>query len=282
MLVPHSGRGNGLGIAPILLSADRKSYSGVVAMADVRASGLITMTFDDGLLCQFENGYSVLCRNGVKGVVFIPTGLVGGWHEGQRSMSRSHLRELAAAGWEVASHTVSHTRLANKAGQTRLPLSAVEVELHESREWLIANGFPVIAFAYPNGRYNDEIEAIACRYYRYVRTTENGLNEVSSGERRLKAFDLCQRKVYQWRPAVDAARVSKKWLIAMIHGVARSADQIPTGQESLWIARDDLADCLQYVLSSGLPVRTFQEVYDGCQDLPERAERISDSSQRSP
>jgi len=240
------------------------------------------MTFDDGLLCQFENGYPVLCRNGVKGVVFIPTGLIGDWYEGQRSMSRSHLRELAAAGWEVASHTVSHTHLANKAGQTRLPLSAVEVELHESREWLVASGFPVISFAYPNGRYNEEIEAIACRYYRYVRTTENGLNEVCSGNTRLKAFDLCQRKVDRWKPAMDAARASGKWLIAMIHGVAESADQIPSGQESFWIGKDDLTECLEYALSSGLSVRTFQEVYDACQDLPERAERRSDSSQRSP
>ncbi len=36
----------------------------------------------------------------------------------------------------------------------------------------------------------------------------------------------------------------------MIHGVAQSADHISSGQELLWIARDDLADCLQ-------------EVYDG-------------------
>src|SRR5262249_45726622 len=91
---------------------------------------------------------------------------------------------------------------------------------------------------------------------------ENGLNEVCSGNTRLKAFDLCQRKLDRWKLAVDAALASKQWLIAMIHGVAESADYIPSGQESLWIARAALAECLQYALSAGLQARTFQEVYD--------------------
>ena len=245
-------------------------------MADVSASGLITMTFDDGLLCQFENGYPVLHENRVKGVVFIPTGLVGGWYGAQRSMSLRHLRELSSAGWEIGSHTVSHAPLAHKDGRTGLPLSAVEAEVRESREWLVANGFPVISFAYPKGRYNDEVEAITRRYYLVLRTSANGLNEISSGSTRLKVFNLCQQTIDRWKLAVDAALKSRKWLIAMIHGVAESADQIPSGRESLWIVRDALAECLEYGLSSRLPVLTFQEVYGSSQELPERAERTGD------
>jgi len=245
-------------------------------MADVSASGLITMTFDDGLLCQFENGYPVLHENRVKGVVFIPTGLVGGWYGAQRSMSLRHLRELSSAGWEIGSHTVSHAPLAHKDGRSGRPLSAVEAEVRESREWLVANGFPVISFAYPKGRYNDEVEAITRRYYLVLRTSANGLNEISSGSTRLKVFNLCQQTIDRWKLAVDAALKSRKWLIAMIHGVAESADQIPSGRESLWIVRDALAECLEYALSSRLPVLTFQEVYGSHQELPERAERTGD------
>ena len=248
-------------------------------MADVRASGLITITFDDGLLCQFENGYPVLQNNRMKGVVFVPTGLVGDWFQGQRSMNLSHLHELSSAGWEIGSHTVSHARLANKDGRTILPRVAVEAEVQESKEWLVANGFSVLSFAYPYGRHNEEIEGITRRLYRYIRTTKDGLNEVSSGNIRLKAFDLCQKKIDRWKPAVDAALASKKWLIAMIHGVAKDADQIPSGQESKWIASSDLEECLQYALSSGLPVRTFQEVYNACQGLVEAAEKTSGAPQ---
>ena len=40
--------------------------------------------------------------------------------------------------------------------------------------------------------------------------------------------------------------------------------------------------CLQYVLSSGLPVRTFQEVYDAVSGLVEAAERASVAPQKLP
>jgi peptidoglycan/xylan/chitin deacetylase (PgdA/CDA1 family) len=243
-------------------------------MADITASGLITITFDDGVLSQLENGYPVLNQNRVKGVVFIPTGFVGGWFEGQPSMSLNQLRELSSVGWEIGSHTVSHARLAHKDGRTRLALTALEAEVRESREWLVANGFSVMSFAYPAGRYNDEVEGITARYYRYIRTSERGLNEVSSGRTRLKVFNLCQKNIDQWQQAIDVAVASKKWLIPVIHRVAEDPDEIPSGQESLWIARGDLAECLQYALSSGLPVRTFQEVDSARQGRDDAAESI--------
>lgn len=241
-------------------------------MVDRRALGLITITFDDGLLCQFENGYPILRGNRVKGVAFIPTGLVGDWYEGQPVMGLSHLRELSSAGWEIGSHTVSHPHLV-KRERTQLSLPALEAELRESREWILANGFSVISLAYPFGRYNDEIAGIASRYYRYVRTTEEGLNEFSPENTRLRAFNLSQKTIERWKLAVNRALALKKWLIVTIHSVVESANQIRSGQESLCITRDALAECLQYALSSGLPVRTFHEVYKMCRDLPETVER---------
>jgi peptidoglycan/xylan/chitin deacetylase (PgdA/CDA1 family) len=234
----------------------------VIGMADPTTTGLITVTFDDSLLCQFEQAYPILSKLGMTGVVFVPTGLVGDCYEGHRSMNLAHLRELQSVGWEIGSHTVSHARLADKEGRTRLPLPAIDAELRGSRDWLVASGFTASSFAYPNGRYNDDIEAIARRYYRFVRTTENGLNEIAAvhGFARLRAFDLCQRKVDRWRAAVDAACSSKKWLIAMVHGVVESADQIPSGQESFWIVRDDLMESLQYARSTGLGARTIHEM----------------------
>jgi len=250
-------------------------------MADVKISGLITMTFDDALLCQFDNGYSLLCEYGLKGVVYVPTGLVGQWFEGQRLMNLSQLQELANAGWDIGSHTVSHPNLVS-GGRTKLPLAALEAELRESRDWLLAKGFSVISFAYPYGSYNDEVATIARRYYRYARTCERGLNEVSSANTKLKRFNLCQRNLKQWNSAVDSALSLNKWLIAMIHGVTESESGIPSGKEGLYICKTELAECVQYAQCSGLPVRTVQEVYDLYADLPETVETTSVPSQQPP
>jgi peptidoglycan/xylan/chitin deacetylase (PgdA/CDA1 family) len=224
-----------------------------------RFNALVTLTFDDGLLCQFENAYPVLRQHSVGGVAFIPTGLVGDLYEGRPSMSLEQLRKLKIAGWEVGSHTVSHPHLA-RHGRTRLPLEALEAELHDSKNWLLANGFPVISFAYPGGQHNDEIARICRRYYRYARTTSHGLNDVVPTHAQLKSFRLCQPTVASWRQEVDAAITLGKWLIATIHSVAETRAEIQPGQERWSIAQSDLARCVEHVVTAGVPVRTFHEV----------------------
>jgi peptidoglycan/xylan/chitin deacetylase (PgdA/CDA1 family) len=240
---------------------------------DIRHSGIITLTFDDGLLCQFDNGYPLLRELDMKAVAFIPTGLVGGLFGEQQMMNLDHLRELTSAGWEIGSHTVSHVRLTHKDGATRLPLPEVEKELRESKQWLERNGFRVTSFAYPAGRHNEEVESIASRYYKVLRTTRRGLNDLRAGSNRLRVFDLHHGTANLWKPTVDEALRSKKWLIAMIHGVTESVDEFPSGRERFWMAKDDLARCLEAAKSSRLPVLTFQEILDGDRNRPVRTVR---------
>lgn len=246
------------------------------SVTEAKSSGMITITFDDAVVGQFENAYPILRDRGVKGVMFVPTAFVGGWFEGEPSMSLSQLRELADAGWEIGSHTVSHPNLA------QLPLPALEAELRESRDWLLANGFSVISFAYPSGRYNDEAARIARAYYRYARTCDRGLNEVSSADTKLRRFNLCHGHFSQWKSAVDAARSRKKWLVAMVHAVGGSDNQVPPGREGLYISRDEFIEGVEYALSSGLPIRTIQETYETYRDFPEAAAVTSNCPEQAP
>lgn len=250
-------------------------------VTEAKSSGMITITFDDAVVGQFENAYPILRDRGVKGVAFVPTAFVDRWFEGEQSMSLSQLRELADAGWEIGSHSLSHPILAYGV-ETKLPLPAVEAELRESRDWLVAKGFPVISFAYPGGGYNDEVAAIARKYYRYARTCERGLNEVSSADTKLKRFNLCHRNFSQWKSAVDSARSRKKWLVAMVHAVGGSDNQVPPGREGLYISRDKFIECVEYALSSGLPIRTIQEIYETYRDFPEAAAVASYCAEQAP
>jgi peptidoglycan/xylan/chitin deacetylase (PgdA/CDA1 family) len=226
-------------------------------------SGAFTITFDDASLSQFELGLPVLARHGVPGVVFVATGLVGGFFDGERILTLDQLRQLDAAGWELGSHTVTHAKLA-KDGVLQVSRDDLEHELADSRRWLAEHGFDAMSFAYPYGRYNDEVEERAVRYYRYVRTTADGLNPVCTAHSRLGSYNVCQRKVPHFKRAVDEAARQGAWAIGVVHHVAAEAAVIPPDDEKFWIAAAALEECVEYALASGLAPATFR-------DLRERA-----------
>jgi peptidoglycan/xylan/chitin deacetylase (PgdA/CDA1 family) len=223
--------------------------------------GLVTLTFDDASRSQLERGLPVLERSGVKGVLFVPTGLLGTWFEREPLLTLSGVGELAAAGWEVGSHTVSHTRLA-KDGRTLVPPSDLEAELRDSRAFLRARGFPAVSLAYPYGRFNGEVEALAGRLYRYVRTTADGLNPIAARNPRVYAFTLNEERIRRWRRAAARAAQGGSWLVGTVHHVARSASEIPPDDRRSWITEAGLEECVTSALDAGLAPRTFRQVQE--------------------
>lgn len=122
----------------------------------------LAVTFDDGYLSVLEAAQEILGGLGLIGTVFVPTAFmdqrqtlhwpgVQQWedtpyaHELQ-SMNWDDLRSLAALGWEVGSHTLTHPRL------THLDPQAAHVQLLESRlECSDRMGRPCTSLAYPYG-----------------------------------------------------------------------------------------------------------------------------------
>jgi peptidoglycan/xylan/chitin deacetylase (PgdA/CDA1 family) len=118
------------------------------------------LTFDDGYKNFYEFAYPALRQYGFSATVFVVTGQVGGlsqWDAGSETplMGWAELRELAAHGIEIGSHTVSHARL------TRLPLALATRELEISRQALEQNlGAPTSTLAYPFGDWNEGVEEL--------------------------------------------------------------------------------------------------------------------------
>ena len=85
-------------------------------------------------------------------------------------------REMAAAGIEIGSHTVTHPIL------TQLDPAQLEYELRQSRSRLEhVLDREVALFCYPNGDYNARVRgAVERAGYRIAVTTEGGLNDRSS------------------------------------------------------------------------------------------------------
>jgi peptidoglycan/xylan/chitin deacetylase (PgdA/CDA1 family) len=123
----------------------------VDAMRLGRARRLVGITFDDGYVNVLEAALPELKSRGFTATFFIVADRLGGineWYKGPslRLLSESQVSELAYAGMEIGSHSMTHVRLADLAP------SRLQAEVSESRTRLgELIGAPVRGFAYPYG-----------------------------------------------------------------------------------------------------------------------------------
>jgi peptidoglycan/xylan/chitin deacetylase (PgdA/CDA1 family) len=124
--------------------------------------GLAAVTFDDGMRNNHTTALPILSEYGIPATVYVTIGFIGGespWigSGGDREMMDEHeLRELAAAGWELGAHTMTHPDLSG------LDYDACLKEIEDSRvELERIGGVRVETFAYPFGRYGPAALAAA-------------------------------------------------------------------------------------------------------------------------
>ena len=106
----------------------------------------VVISFDDGRLDIYENAFPIMQIYDFPGVFYIISGGLG--DEGLVGVDE--LQEMAAAGWEIGSHSNSHADL------SKITEAASYREVVSSRYLLEeALGFPVTSFAYPFGTITD-------------------------------------------------------------------------------------------------------------------------------
>lgn len=121
------------------------------------------LTFDDAYTDIYTNALPVMARRGIKGVVFPVVGFMCKkslwdvtWGTPGVHMGAGQLRTLAALGWEIGSHTMTHPDL------TRLSKENLMAELADSRKLLEDTiGRRVRFLAYPFGRFNQMVKDAA-------------------------------------------------------------------------------------------------------------------------
>jgi peptidoglycan/xylan/chitin deacetylase (PgdA/CDA1 family) len=155
--------------------------------------GAVVLTFDDGYLSVLSEALPAMQELGFRGTVFVISGLVGLNGAAARDRNRyidrdllgwSQLAELAAAGFEIGSHTVWHPDL------RRLDAPGLERELRDSRAELEQRlQRPVASFAYPFGYVNAAVAAAAAVHYRRACTTRLGVNLPRPDPWRLRRVD---------------------------------------------------------------------------------------------
>lgn len=127
----------------------------------------IVISFDDGYRPQYTFAFPQLRKHGWPGMLDLKA-------EGS-DLYTHEVRQMIAAGWELASHTINHLDL------TTLGASDLRHELAGSRAILRHTyHVPVDDFCYPSGAYDDTvIAAVKAAGYRAATTTDPGLAEKS-------------------------------------------------------------------------------------------------------
>ena len=128
------------------------------------------LTFDDGLIDNYDKAFPILKEFGFKATFFIIAGFdkvtrwvnpkTSSWSDFKRdgytipfpSMQNHHREELIHYGMEIGSHSLSHPKL------NKISLSTLKKEIFDSKTRLEnSHGIEISSFCFPKGRYNNTV-----------------------------------------------------------------------------------------------------------------------------
>ncbi|HPN81029.1 MAG TPA: polysaccharide deacetylase family protein [bacterium] len=165
------------GFAPILISDIARYFAGDFKWPDKP----IVITFDDGLISQYQSAWPILRERGFKATFFIFTNPIG---KNDNYFNWEQINELAEAGSEIGSHGHYHLFWDKITDQE------LRQEIIASKEMIEAKiGRPVIAAAYPFGQSSDQAtQALKDAGYLVARDIVNGRSHQSAELFKLKAY----------------------------------------------------------------------------------------------
>ncbi len=145
----------------------------------------ILVTIDDGHRSVLE-AEELFVKSGIDPVLNVIPGMVGQEHY----LDWANLRHLAANGFSVQSHSMSHHDL------TKLNDMELAAELEQSKKIIEDNvGMPVTMMAAPMGRIDARVAAAAMEAgYRVVMTSFTGINTDIDDLKFLKRFQVKRRR----------------------------------------------------------------------------------------
>ncbi|MBN1352196.1 polysaccharide deacetylase family protein [candidate division KSB1 bacterium] len=157
----------------------------------------VVITFDDAYESIFTYAFPILREFNFTATIFVITGFVGTlnhWDINLGGIKFKHLEwnqlsELAEAGWELGSHSVSHPDLRNCSD------AELTAELTQSRQRIEDEiQSPVTCFSYPFNRYDQRvIRAVQAAGYRCACTLDYNFFSPKS-----KHYLIGRKSIYGW------------------------------------------------------------------------------------
>jgi peptidoglycan/xylan/chitin deacetylase (PgdA/CDA1 family) len=196
--------------------------------SSVFPQGMVSLSFDDGYLSQYDVARPILNAAGIKGTFFIVSSYLDG--SDPFYMTQAQMLQMNQDGHEIGAHTKTHPFL------SQLTPAQMQDEIAGSKADLLAMGAtPVSTFAYPYGDYNATV----------VQTVQNagfiGARSVNAGynDKLADKYLLMDQHVEntvtpaQIQSYIDQAVANKTWLILELHQQDYSGDQYSNTPETL-------------------------------------------------
>ena len=228
------------------------------SVANVGASGFITYSFDDGDTNTYNIAYPILAAHGQIGTVNpVLDRVLSGTYS---SMNVQQLLDLQAAGWEICSHSVIHVNMEylplTYEDETSGSSNSAERELEMSKVGFNDLGLNVQNFVVPGSRWNDDLAAIAARYYNSAATGGGSANTLPLAnqwaiKRRCVGSEYSVSDITAW---INNAVNNDEWLILMFHNICESE----TCGYAPW-AESKLDALATWVENQGITVVTQQQ-----------------------
>lgn len=228
-----------------------------VALEPVYDYPIISFTFDDGFNDQYETAKPLLDKYHYPATAFVITNNIGSNNAIYMTLAQLHgLQEYSD--WDISAHTLTHPDL------THLSQQQLINELHDSKLWLIQNGFSKGAdyMAYPFGAFNKTVIDQEAHYYKMARTISE--TPVSSGigmREVIPPADPLRLRVVDWtntlpvstiENAIDKSIANHDWVIFELHHVVNSS-----ATSSTQITAANFTTVLDYIHNKSPTVRVM-------------------------
>ncbi|HEY0267272.1 MAG TPA: polysaccharide deacetylase family protein [Rhizomicrobium sp.] len=179
-----------------------------------------SVTFDDFPRNAWTQGGPVMARHGVRGTYYTAGGFCGRTVDGTEFYGAADLRELAAAGHEIACHGFAHQPTPN------LTTPELAADADRNREFLrpFLNGDAPTSYAFPYGRVSPRTKRFYAPRFSSARGVHPGIN---AGRVDLAQLNTISLETRCWDEAVIDAAIQRVlhnngWLILYTHDVSDS------------------------------------------------------------
>lgn len=214
-----------------------------------REKGIVSITFDDGYLTQYENAFSLMQKYNYTGTLYL---VVNKTHfsevDGREMMNKENVLEMQNAGWEIGAHTVSHEGLESLTEEERLYQIEFPLEYFEYYE------IEIESLAYPYGEHF-QFKSMIKRHYTSARTMKHGYNDLNNLhlyrlESKAITVEHTVEEICDWIKNTN----ENQWLILGFHSVEEEKERFHD------ISIYEFEQILKCIKESGLRVENVNTV----------------------
>ena len=239
-------------VVPVLGGATGTAYFDLIQLMQFSPGpAAVTFMFDDGYKSTKSAAKPILDKYRFVGSAASISSVVGT----SGNMTAQDLRDLQTAGWDIASHSVTHPSMIS------LSTTAARNELQNSKSALTGLGLTIDSFVWPYGDYNQAVIGLAqvglpsAPLYKSARNVEFDDNAYGTFPYGLKVLELINTtqigEVQSW---INDLKAGGRWGIFLIHDVVNNP--------GTWAITPAMLDQVaQRVASSGVSVINYRTGY---------------------